>query len=413
MPTGRITKSAVDSMCVGARDVFLWDAELKGFGLRTTPTGAKSYVLQYRMGGREAPSRRYTIGRHGSPWTPQTARTEAERLAILVAQGIDPVQAEHERRRQAVDLAFEAYVESFIELYLKKRWKQWTLGAGVLRREVVPVLRRKPLPSLTRADLTPLWDRLHDRPAIARLTHATLRKLMRWAVSRGDLERSPLDGIEPPPPVRARERVLTDDELAVIWAGCEELGFPFGPLFRLLLLTGQRRDEVASLDWRELKRSERLWTLPATRAKNNKHHLVPLSAMVVAVLNEIGGGTSWPERGLVFSTNGKMPPSGFSKAKRRLDDYMKVAASAEHPFEPWRLHDLRRTVATGLQRLGVRFEVTEAVLNHVSGSRGGIAGVYQRHDWREEKCAALDVWSRWIAAVLANESPSNVVSLHG
>jgi len=150
MPTARITKTAVNSMSLGARDTFLWDDELKGFGVRMTRTGSKSYVLQYRMGGREAPSRRYTIGRHGSPWTPQTARDEAQRLAMLIAQGIDPVQAEHERRRQAIDLAFEQYVESFIELYLKQRWRQWSLGAGVLRREAVPVLKRKPLPAIQR-----------------------------------------------------------------------------------------------------------------------------------------------------------------------------------------------------------------------------------------------------------------------
>ena len=122
--------------------------------MRVTPNGGKSYVLQYRMGGREAPSRRCTIGRHGSPWTPQTARKEAERLAIQVRQGVDPAQAEHERRRQAVDLAFESYVESFIDLYLKKRWKQWPLGAGVLRREAVPVLKRKALPQIKRSDLS-------------------------------------------------------------------------------------------------------------------------------------------------------------------------------------------------------------------------------------------------------------------
>lgn len=399
MPTARVTKHTVDSVSPGPKDVFLWDDEIRGFGLRTTSTGAKSYVLQYRMGGRESPSRRYTIGRHGSPWTPQTARKEAERLLILVHQGIDPVQAEHERRRQAVDLAFDAYVETFVELYLKKRWKQWAQGAGILRREAVPVLRQKPLPAIKRSDLSLIWDRAQDRPAIARLTHAALRKLFRWAVSRGDLDRSPLEGVEPPPAVPARERVLNDDELAVIWRGCDELGFPFGSLYRLLLLTGQRREEVASLDWRELSRKERLWTLPSSRAKNKKPNLVPLSDPSIEVLDQLAGGESWPDSGLVFSTTGKTAPSGFSKAKRRLDDYVDRANGGQSG-EPWRVHDLRRTVATGLQRLGVRIEVTEAVLNHVSGSRGGIVGVYQRHDWRNEKAAALDLWSSHLRRIV-------------
>ena len=392
MPTAHLSKNTIGTIKSAGRDVFLWDDELRGFGLRTTPSGAQSYVLQYRMGGREAPSRRYTIGKHGSPWTPQTARKEAERLLIMVRQGIDPAQAEHERRRQAIDLAFNAYAESFIDLYLKKRWKQWSLGAGVLRREAVPVLGRKALPTIKRSDLSLIADRLQDRPAIARMTHATLRKLFRWAVSRGDLDRSPLEGMEAPPPVPSRDRVLTDEEISAVWRGCENLGFPFGPLFRLLVLTGQRRDEVASLDWRELDRKERLWTLPSSRAKNRRPHLVHLSRPAVELLDDLAGGAQWPAAGLVFSTNGKTAPSGFSKAKRRLDEYM-TNVLGQNGTSHWRTHDIRRTVATGLQRLGVRFEVTEAILNHVSGARAGIAGVYQRHDWAIEKKRALDAWA--------------------
>jgi integrase len=398
MATGRVTKHGVDLLAPTGRDYFFWDEEFHGFGVRVTPTGGKSYILQYRMGGRETTSRRFTIGRHGSPWTPQTARKEAERLAILIRQGVDPVQADHERRRQAIDLAFDSYVESFVDLYLKKRWKQWPLGAGVLRREAVPILRRKPLPQIRRADLSAIADRLHDRPAIARLTHATLRKLFRWAVSRGDLDRSPLEGVEPPPPVPARDRVLSDEEVALVWRGSEELGWPFAGLFRLLLLTGQRRDEVASLSWGELDRGQALWTLPANRSKNRKPHLVPLGVQAIGVLDDLAGGNDWPRQGFVFSTTGKTPVSGFSKAKKRLDEHM-AHVLEPRTLEPWRTHDLRRTVATGLQRLGVRFEVTEAVLNHLSGARSGIAGVYQRHDWAVEKRHALTKWADWVAEV--------------
>ncbi|MXO93265.1 tyrosine-type recombinase/integrase [Erythrobacter arachoides] len=394
MPTARITKQVVDRIEPGAKETFTWDDVLRGFGVRTTTSGAKSYVLQYRMGGREASSRRYTIGKHGSPWTPLTARKEAERLWLMIKQGVDPVQAEHERRRQAIDLGFESYVELFVDLYLKKRWKQWPLGAGILKREAVPVLKRKPLPAIQRSDLSLIWDRTHDRPAIARLTHATLRKLFRWAVSRGDLDRSPLEGVEAPPPVAARDRVLSHEELVHLWRGCEELSYPFGSLFRFLLLTGQRREEVAALDWRELDRAAALWTLPAARSKNGKPNLVPLSALAIGELDELGAGDSWPKSGFVFSTTGATPVSGFSKAKRRIDEVMAYDAGGQ--AEPWRIHDLRRTVATGLQRLGVRFEVTEAVLNHVGGSRSGVAGVYQRHDWLVEKADALNAWGEVI-----------------
>lgn len=403
MPTARLTKRSVDKVEPSTKDIFLWDDEVRGFGLRVTPKGARSYILQYRMGGREAPTRRYTIGGHGSPWTPDLARKEAQRLLVMVRQGTDPVQANKERRRQAVELAFDLYVESFIDLYLKKRWKQWKLGAGLLRREAVPVLRSKALPRVTRSDLNPVWDALQDRPAVARLTHATLRKLFRWAVSRGDIDRSPLEGIEAPPPVPSRDRVLNDGELALVWRGSDELGHPFCHFIKLLILTGQRREEVASISWDELDQAEATWTIPSARTKNRNPQLVPLSPPAFKILDELAGTDEWPKRGYLLSTTGRTPVSGFTKPKRRLDESMKEELGDR--FVPWRLHDLRRTLATGLQRLGVRFEVTEAVLNHVSGSRGSIAGVYQRYNWADEKRLALNAWATHVLAGAGGTRP--------
>ena len=399
MPTGKITKRSVDAFSPGSREAFLWDEELKGFGLRVTTMGAKSYVLQFRMGGREAPSRRYTIGGHGSPWTPDTARKEAIRLLTMVRQGIDPIDADRERRRQAVDLAFDSYADTFTKSYLKRRWKQWQLGDGVLRREVVPVLRDKPLPRIKRSDLSPIWDRFDNRPAVARLTHATLRKLFRWAVNRGDLERSPMEGMEAPPAVPARDRVLSDEELALVMSKLSELGTPFEPYFKLLIFTAQRREEVAQTAWGELNRAQCEWILPGSRTKNAKAQHLPLSDAAVAVLDGIAGDKVWPRTGLVFTTTGKSPISGFSKAKKRLDELMIQELGAR--FSPWRTHDLRRTVATGLQRLGVRLEVTEAVLNHVSGSRSGIVGTYQTYHWGPEKRAALSAWAKHVGELSA------------
>jgi integrase len=161
----------------------------------------------------------------------------------------------------------------------------------------------------------------------------------------------------------------------------------------MLILTAQRREEVAGMDWLELSQTDRLWTLPGSRTKNARPQLVPLSSAAIEILDGLAGDEGWPKGGLVFSTTGRTPVSGFTKPKRRIDDFV---ANAVPESPPWRVHDIRRTVATGLQRLGVRFEVTEAVLNHVSGARGGIAGVYQRYDWAEEKRAALDAWSNHV-----------------
>ena len=194
MVSGKLTKRSVDS----AGEGFLWDDELRGFGLRVTAGGAKSYVYQYRLGGREARTRRLTIGAHGSPWTPDLARREAGRFALLVAQGVDPLDADRERRRVAVDLAFAGYIDTFTDKYLKVHWSRPDRIKTMLIRDAVPVLGRKALPAIKRSDFGPLWDRLADRPAVARLMHATLRKLFRWAVSRGDLDQSPLDAVAAP-----------------------------------------------------------------------------------------------------------------------------------------------------------------------------------------------------------------------
>lgn len=417
MTTGNITKRSVDGLEPAA---FLWDDEVPGFGVRSTASGAKAYVFQYRMGGREARARRITIGKHGV-FTPDKARERAKDLAQAVRRGDDPADTKREERRQAVDLAFASYVELFNALWLKRRWAKPELGYGLLIREVVPVLGRKPLLKIKRADLTAVYDRVADRPAIARLTHATLRKLFRWAVGRGDIERSPLEGTEAPPAVKARDRVLTDAELALAWNAAPDAGDVFVGCIRMLIATGQRREEVAGMQWAELDRSAMLWTIPAARAKNGVAHDVPLSEMARDLLDGVAGGEKWRKRGFVFSTTGKSAISGFSKAKRRIDDAMLAAArkaaeqAGDDPADVilphWRLHDLRRTFATGLQRLGIRLEVAEACLNHVSGSRAGIVGVYQRHDWKDEKRVAMNAWAAHVIKIIEPSDQTNVVPM--
>lgn len=417
MATGKITKRAVDALASDGGTVFLWDDELRGFGVRVTANGAKSYIYQYRLGGREAQKKRATIGRHGSPWTPATAREEAQRLALMAGKGIDPADHDRERRRQAVDLAFSAYVTAFTNDELKASWKDWQGPSRLLEREAVPVLKTKPLPQIKRSDVAAVLDRMADRPALARVAHATLRKLFKWAESRGDIERSPMEGMKAPAGVAARARVLTDDELRLVWHAAAGIGYPFGPMFRLLVVTGQRREEVAGLTWQELDRTNLCWNLPSQRSKNKIASVTPLNALATAELDALailldppadGAAVAWPRKGLVFTTTGQTSSSGFSKAKSRLDAAIKdaqakaAAKAGEKPEDlpEWRLHDLRRTVATGLQRLGVRFEVTEAVLNHVSGAKGGVAGVYQRHDWADEKRAALTAWADRLIAMV-------------
>ncbi|MEJ6010648.1 site-specific integrase [Novosphingobium aquae] len=398
MASGKITKRSVDALISFGAEGILWDDSLKGFGAKITKSGAVSYILQFRMGGREARTRRYTIGSHGSPWTPTTARDEAQRVSLLIAQGIDPVEVEKQRRREAIDLAFNNYADRFEKSCVGKGWK--TLVERSFRIHVLPVFGSKPLPKITRADVVSVFDRMPG-PQVAnrRNVFAVLRRLFRWAISRGDIERSPMEGMETPPPVKARDRWLSDVELGRVWNQTYKTHRCFGPIVRLLIVTGQRREEVASLSWEELDRGELMWTLPGDRAKNGEPNRIPLNTLAVDVLDGIAGGENWPRRGKIFPTSTGGGFTAYDKGKKKLDRL--VCEDGGDPIAPWRLHDLRRTLATGFQRLGVRFEVTEAVLNHVGGSRAGVAGIYQRHDWKAEKRDALGLWNDHIVSILS------------
>ncbi|MEG3178276.1 site-specific integrase [Sphingomonas sp. RB3P16] len=401
MATGKVIKRTLDALQANAVAGFLWDEDLKGFGVKIVSSGAASYVVQYRMGGREAPTRRYTIGGHGSPWTPASARAEAERLLVLVAQGIDPVEADKQRRREAVDLAFGAYADRFTKACSGKGWK--ALVERCLRIHVQPVISNKALPAITRIDVVAVFDRMPDeQTANRRNVFAVLRRLFRWAVSRGDIDRSPMEGMETPPAVRARDRWLSDSELQRVWKASVQCHRCFGPIVRLLICTGQRREEVTGLSWEEVSQSERLWALPGNRAKNKEPNRIPLNGLAVAELDAIAKGEKWPTRGRVFTTSSGHTFTAHSKGKDQLD--RAVAKDGGDPVPHWRLHDLRRTLATGFQRLGVRFEVTEAILNHVGASRSGVAGIYQRHDWKDEKREALQAWEAHILESLRQQS---------
>jgi integrase len=437
MATGSITKRAVDAMKAGTRDAFLWDDDLPGFGLKVTPAGAKVYLFQYRVGGRGNPTRRYTIGKHG-PLTPDQARTRAKALAHLVEQGTDPRQADDDaiaakaeakrladdRARLDGELAFEKIADKWLEAYELDHRPASLVQARVSVGYMLPVLRTKPMPAITRADLQSVLDAIPVRQKATRQqVYAYMSILWRWALERGDIAENPVPAMAKPKGSTPRDRVLADTELASVWQATETLRAPLGAFYRVLLLTGQRREEVAGMLWGELDRKAAIWTIPASRAKNGTAHIVPLVAAVVDELDRLAlahqvkakaekpDATEWPKAGAVMSITAGVSLSCFSQAKRLLDAEVVTVRKAAGALAPWRVHDLRRTLATGLQRLGVRFEVTEAVLNHVSGAKGGVAGIYQRHDWADEKRTALDAWARHVASILAPADASNVVPI--
>jgi len=444
-----ITKSIVDAAGIEARDYVIWDDggsdTVKGFGLKVTPAGSKVYLYQYRIAapgrGNQTPARKYTIGRHGE-FTPDQARKRAKELRNLVERGIDPReqkeearQAKEEAKRLAAekaridsDLVFEKLAERWLEQYeAERRPRSYQQAKSAIMAHLMPTkdgepikgrrtLHGKPLPSITRADLQAIVDGIPARQRATRRTVFTYASvLFGWAVKRGYISTSPLAAAEKPPVAKSRDRVLEDCELVEVWTATAKLAGPWGAFYRLAILTGQRREEVASLRWAELDRAKAVWTIPADRAKNGVAHIVPLSDGVVAELDLLAGMAGvdqakrkWPGGGYVLTTTGKAAISGFSKAKTAIDaallDLRQQAAEAGtevYAMPAWRVHDLRRTLATGFQRLGVRFEVTEAVLNHVSGAKGGVAGIYQRHDWLAEKTEALALWAAEVAVLIA------------
>ena len=415
----RITIRSVGTLTPGAKDQFYWDADLKGFGVKVTPPsgkhpeGTRTYVYQYRMGGRATPAKRKTIGRHGSPWTPTTARDEAERLALLVGQGVDPVDQEATRHRETIELNFRSYAEAFIKSWLPVNWPGNHVVATIhIRNHAIPTLGGKALPAIRKADIAKVIDALSDRGATAFNTYAVLRRLFRYAVERGDIEASIFDNMKPPRKPKPRERVLSHEEISLFWEAAAPYGYYYGKMMLMLLLTGQRRGEVAHLPWAELSRRRRLWALPPARAKNDTPNLIPLSDLAVAILDEIaekqtgGDGKEWPTRGFVFSNNGVTPINNFSRAKVAVEKKMKALAvdsgrSDLAGMPNWRMHDLRRTIATNFQRLGIAWEVTEAVLNHVGGAREGIAGIYQQHKYLKEKRVAMQTWADRLKLIIA------------
>jgi integrase len=238
------------------------------------------------------------------------------------------------------------------------------------------------------------------RKATARLTGAYGRACYGWAIGKDLLDQNPFAGIKLDA-VASRERVLSDQELVAVWRATARPGV-YNAIVRMLILTGQRREEVAGMTWDEISADLSTWTIPATRAKNGVAHIVPLSPQAQAILESAHRAAKANEPELIFPGRAGAF-NGFSKAKITLDEDSGVA--------DWRLHDLRRTMATGLQKLGVRLEVTEAVLNHLSGSRAGIVGIYQRHEWAKEKSAALNAWDEHVAAAVERKAAGNVMLL--
>lgn len=446
MTTAKLTDGFVASFDSRGAEVIVWDETLKRLAVRFSRKGGKFYFIQYRPkgeGARTRSARRMAIGEHdGALWNVTKARAQARKLLALVDLGEDPFatrQAET-KARLAAELAAKAAAEAearaaearksetfnaLLDIYVARR-----LSVRKSKGEAERLLRTDPaakwgalhISEIHKKEIRTLLEDIATRaPAVASATYGELGPFFTWCVDRDLIHETPLAGVRRPPKPTARSRFLSDDELRLIWTAADRRGFPFGHIYKLLILTGQRRGEVAGMTWDELDLEAGIWRIPAARVKNSQAHELDLPADAVAILKEVRGlrlndEHVFPKRG------GEGPATGFSAAKRALDAEIEairreeaVEAGEKAPDKPlaeWVTHDLRRTAATGMAGLGVAPHVVERVLNHITNTKAGLVGVYQRHEYRDQRKAAIHAWGDQVAAARGRgPAGSNVIRL--
>jgi integrase len=434
----RLTPLAVKTMKPGKVRREVPDASVPGLRLIIHPTGKRVWALRVRrLSGQSA---KVTLGPvdvtnrevEGTPVVGQllslpAARQLAASLLRDRAMGrdiaADVVAAKRRARGERMAAAAGAFGQAAVDYcgYMRKSSQRtWVRSARVLGvDEQLQLIRggladrwsARPVTGITSADVYDTVNETRNRgvpglvrrsegptEGMARTMHDTLSAMFTWLRRHRRVESNPVSNVHPPDPARERDRVLSDDELVKLWRATDEVGGHFGAIYKLLVLTGCRLNEIAQMKWAELSDDLTTLQLPPNRVKNKMPHDVPLSRMareVIAAVPRVVGSD------FVFvGRAGATPVSGFSKAKVRIDALM----GPDVP--PWVTHDIRRSTASGLQRLGVPLVVTEKILNHQSGSLAGIVKVYQRHEYAAEKRAALERWSTHIESLVSGESAS-------
>jgi integrase len=390
IPRLRLTKSVIDDLPVLSKDTVYWDAGLPGFGVKVTPKGRKVFVVMYRLAGAGSRLRKYTIGPYGRITLPM-ARAQAQKIFAARLDGRDPAEEKKQSRRRLVVDRTDDLIERFIQEHVSRVGTSKRL-TNLLRRDVIPYWGAKSIHEIKKRDVSDLVGLIGQRNAHAshRLLK-TLKTFFKWCVGRAVIDFSPADGLSSGYREVSRDRVLTDRELAAIIVGARQMPHPYSGIVEFLALTGQRREEVAQLKRDELDEKARTWTIPGARTKNKKAHIVHLSEAAWRVVAKT------PEGDLVFGTSTGKRFQAFGKGKRALDKPSGITG--------WRLHDLRRTIVSGMARLGVPPHVADKILNHQAGTISGVAAVYQRHDFLAERKEALDRWSAHVEQIIQEFKP--------
>ena len=397
MPTIHMTKSAVDALKAASKDAVYWDGGLPGFGVKVTPRGRKVFVVLYRIGGAGSRLRKYTIGPYGRV-TLQMARAEAQKVLAARLEGRDPATEKRESKRRMTTDRVDDLIEIFIVQHVSKTRKAAEI-ARLLRREVVSRWGNRCIHAIGKRDIVELASEIAQRgtPMAANTLLKVIKTYLNWCVGRAVIDASPAEGIPLPGKEVARDRVLTNNELVSVIRAARQIGGAYGGIVVMLALTGQRREEVAQMVWNEIDFNSRTWTLPGSRTKNGKPHIVHLSEPCIKLIQRTSRLGSY-----VFSNSGVRPFRNFTSAKRALDELSGVT--------DWRLHDLRRTCVSGMARLGVPPHVADKILNHQSGTISGVAAVYQRHDFLAGRKLALERWGQYIESLVGERLPNEVAA---
>lgn len=370
----------------------IWDGRIPGFGVRLSGAGTKTFILVYRHRGR---TRRLTLGRYPI-LSLADARTKAAEALLTVNHGGDPALLEH--AADDPSFQFDAVVDAFVERHCQIHNKASTAKETerLLKKHFVAAWGKRDIRDIRQSHINDILDVLiaDDKPSEANHALGVIKTLFRWCVDRDMLTVSPCMKVKKPAKHGSRARVLTEDELKAVWKVLDHEGYPFGAMTKLLILTAQRRGEVTQMRWSQLDLDAATWTIPAELSKNGREHLLPLPRHAVTLLKalpRLHDDLVFPARG-----NDDAVISGFSRAKIRID---KLSGVSE-----WTLHDLRRTAATFLAKLDTPPHVIERILNHVSGSFAGVAGVYNRHPYLDEMRAALAKWEAQLTRIVTAKS---------
>jgi integrase len=436
MARKRLTARTVETLKAAAPDPggkrngrrFVMDNEVRGLGVKITETGSKSYIMIQRFPGFKHPAPRQ-LG-FCDAMSLEEAREKARGWLKLIARGIDPAEQQRELQLAAARRR-ENSVASVVEDFVREKLAGERQGKHVerdVRREFVAVWCKRPVAEITTEDVLQVVRTVKQRsPSHARLVLGYARRFFDWAIEQHayGIKVNPCIQLKPTRIVgekRSRERVLTDDEVFAFWRVTGRMGYPFGPAYRLLLLSGLRLNEVADAKWSEFDMRNGVWIIPAARMKGREgraaDHAVPITKDIAAILESLPGFKSGD---YLFSTNfGKTPVYISYRIKRRLDASMlrTLRAMARRRGEdPSKVtlphfvnHDLRRTLRTGLSRLRIDRDIREAVLAH---TRPGVEGVYDRHDYQIEKKDALEKWAAYVCGLATPAVTTNVVRLRG